>query len=179
MSGKPKYLSLLQDESRVSVMGHSMVSQMQSLQYGQRAIVIVTKIYQGGHGALSIYIKNPTQFKTASAFSPIANPINCPWGQKAFSNYLGSDKETWKKYDTIELLKTHMNERLNILVDVGTADGFLEKELLIDNLKKATVELGRESEFNIRYQDGYDHSYFFISTFIADHIQYHANILKA
>lgn len=72
-----------------------------------------------------------------------------------------------------------MNERLNILVDVGTADGFLEKELLIDQLQKATKELGRESEFNIRYQDGYDHSYFFISTFIADHIQHHATILKA
>jgi S-formylglutathione hydrolase len=72
-----------------------------------------------------------------------------------------------------------LNERLNILVDVGTSDGFLEKELLIDQLKKATKELGRESEFNIRYQDGYDHSYFFISTFIADHIKHHADILKA
>ncbi|CAO3628764.1 unnamed protein product [Mucor fragilis] len=152
------YEQLPIDESRVSVMGHSM----------------------GGHGALTIHIKNPTRFKTASAFSPIANPINCPWGQKAFSNYLGTDdKEAWKKYDTVELLKTHMNERLNILVDVGTADGFLEKELLIDQLQKATKELGRESEFNIRYQDGYDHSYFFISTFIADHIKHHATILKA
>jgi S-formylglutathione hydrolase len=72
----------------------------------------------GGHGALTIYIKNPTKFKTSSAFSPIANPINCPWGQKAFTNYLGSDKESWKQYDTIELLKSHMNERVNILVDV-------------------------------------------------------------
>ena len=141
---------------------------------------IINSYFQGGHGALTIHIKNPTQFKTASAFSPIANPINCPWGQKAFSNYLGSDdKESWKKYDTVELLKTHMNERLNILVDVGTSDGFLEKELLIDQLKKTTKELGRESEFNIRYQDGYDHSYFFISTFIADHIKHHADILKA
>lgn len=105
--------------------------------------------------------------------------MNCPWGQKAFSNYLGSDKETWKKYDTVELLKSHLNERLDILVDVGTADGFLEKELLIDELKKTTEELGRTSEFNIRYQDGYDHSYFFISSFIADHIKHHAKYLNA
>lgn len=72
----------------------------------------------GGHGALTIHIKNPHKFKTASAFSPIANPINCPWGQKAFSNYLGSDKESWKQYDTVELLKASKNERMNILVDV-------------------------------------------------------------
>lgn len=72
----------------------------------------------GGHGAITIYIKNPTKFKTASAFSPIANPMNCPWGQKAFSNYLGSDKESWKQYDTIELLKSRLNEKLNILIDV-------------------------------------------------------------
>lgn len=72
----------------------------------------------GGHGALTIYIKNPSKFKTASAFSPIANPINCPWGQKALGNYLGPNQETWKQYDTIELLKSHLNEKLNILVDV-------------------------------------------------------------
>jgi S-formylglutathione hydrolase len=72
----------------------------------------------GGHGALSIYLKNSTQFKTASAFSPIANPINCPWGQKALSNYLGADKETWKQYDTVELLKSNKDKQMNILVDV-------------------------------------------------------------
>ncbi|KAI9482992.1 MAG: s-formylglutathione hydrolase-like protein [Benjaminiella poitrasii] len=151
------YEQLPIDENRISIMGHSM----------------------GGHGAMTIYIKNPSKFKSVSAFSPIANPINCPWGQKAFSNYLGSDKESWKQYDTIELLRTHMNERMDVLVDVGTADGFLEKELLIDELKKAVKELGRETEWNIRYQDGYDHSYFFISTFMADHIQHHAKYLNA
>ncbi|KAI7907727.1 s-formylglutathione hydrolase-like protein [Cokeromyces recurvatus] len=151
------YEQLPIDENRISIMGHSM----------------------GGHGALTIFIKNPSKFKSVSAFAPIANPMNCPWGQKAFSNYLGSDKESWKQYDTIELLKTHMNERMNALVDVGTADGFLEKELLIDELNKTVKELGRESEWKIRYQDGYDHSYFFISTFIADHIQHHATYLKA
>ncbi|KAI9346315.1 s-formylglutathione hydrolase-like protein [Pilaira anomala] len=145
------------DESRVSVMGHSM----------------------GGHGALSIHIKNPSKFKTASAFAPIANPVNCPWGKKAFTSYLGSDQESWKQYDTVELLKVYKNERMNVLVDVGTADGFLEKELLVDELKKTVKELGRESEWSIRYQDGYDHSYFFISTFIADHINHHATVLKA
>jgi S-formylglutathione hydrolase len=129
---------------------------------------------------LSIYLKNTSQYKTASAFSPIANPINCPWGQKAFSNYLGSEnKDHWKQYDTVELLKVHKPENLNVLVDVGTADGFLEKELLIDELVKTTKELGIEKEWFIRYQDGYDHSYFFISTFIPDHIQHHVKFLKA
>ncbi|OBZ84697.1 S-formylglutathione hydrolase [Choanephora cucurbitarum] len=151
------YKELPIDASRVSIMGHSM----------------------GGHGALSIYLKHLDQYKTASAFSPIANPVQCPWGQKAFSNYLGEDKEAWKQYDTVELLKQgQLNQKLDILVDVGTADGFLEKELLIDNLKKTAEEIGRQEEFNIRYQEGYDHSYFFISTFIADHIQHHAKHLK-
>ncbi|KAI8348820.1 S-formylglutathione hydrolase [Choanephora cucurbitarum] len=151
------YKELPIDASRVSIMGHSM----------------------GGHGALSIYLKHLDQYKTASAFSPIANPVQCPWGQKAFSNYLGEDKEAWKQYDTVELLKQgQFNQKLDILVDVGTADGFLEKELLIDNLKKTAEEVGRQDEFSIRYQEGYDHSYFFISTFIADHIQHHAKHLK-
>lgn len=72
----------------------------------------------GGHGALSIHIKNPSKFKTASAFAPIANPVNCPWGKKAFTSYLGSDQESWKQYDTVELLKVYKNERMNVLVDV-------------------------------------------------------------
>ncbi|KAI9247197.1 S-formylglutathione hydrolase [Phascolomyces articulosus] len=145
------------DESRISIMGHSM----------------------GGHGALTIYIKNPTKFKTVSAFSPISNPINCPWGQKAFSNYLGSDESTWKQYDTLELIKTHLNEKIDVLVDVGTADGFLESQLKVSTLQETVKALGRESEFNIRFQEGYDHSYFFISTFIADHINHHVKALKA
>ncbi|KAI9490829.1 S-formylglutathione hydrolase [Zychaea mexicana] len=145
------------DESRISIMGHSM----------------------GGHGALTIYMRNPTKYKTVSAFSPIANPINCPWGQKAFSNYLGKDESTWKQYDTIELIKSHMNEKLDVLVDVGTADGFLENQLKVTALQQAVHELGRDSEWNIRFQDGYDHSYFFISTFIADHINHHVKSLKA
>ncbi|KAI7878210.1 putative esterase [Lichtheimia hyalospora FSU 10163] len=145
------------DGSRVSIMGHSM----------------------GGHGALTIFIKNPTKYKTVSAFSPIANPINCPWGQKAFSNYLGADQESWKQYDTVELIKSHMNERMNVLVDVGTADGFLENQLKVKTLQDVVHELGRDTEWNIRLQDGYDHSYYFISSFIADHINHHVKALKA
>ncbi|CAO3647002.1 unnamed protein product [Cunninghamella blakesleeana] len=144
------------DGSRVSIMGHSM----------------------GGHGALTIYIKNPTEYKTVSAFSPIANPINCPWGKKAFSGYLGDDQEQWKKYDTVELLKEYKNLNVDVLVDVGTADNFLERELKIDTLKQTVDALGYSSKWNIRYQEGYDHSYFFISTFIADHIQHHVKYLK-
>ncbi|KAI9318183.1 S-formylglutathione hydrolase [Dichotomocladium elegans] len=145
------------DGSRISIMGHSM----------------------GGHGALGIYIKNPTKFKTASAFSPISNPINCPWGQKAFKNYLGPNEATWSQYDTIELLKSHMNEKMNVLVDVGTADGFLESQLKVKLLQETVHALGRDSEWNIRFHDGYDHSYFFISTFIADHVNHHVKALKA
>ncbi|KAI8388487.1 S-formylglutathione hydrolase [Radiomyces spectabilis] len=145
------------DPSRISVMGHSM----------------------GGHGALQIFIKNPTMFKSVSAFSPVCNPIHCPWGVKAFSNYLGSNQDTWKEYDTVELLKRHPDVHLDVLIDVGTSDQFLERELNIENLKDVIKELGRENEWNIRYQEGYDHSYFFVASFIADHIAHHAKALKA
>lgn len=87
---------------------------------------------------MTIYIKNPSKFKAASAFAPIANPINCPWGQKAFSNYLGPDKELWKQYDTVELLKTYLNESMNVLIDVVCIylciidyDSFVTRELLM------------------------------------------------
>ncbi|KAI8342709.1 S-formylglutathione hydrolase [Chlamydoabsidia padenii] len=143
------------DGTKVSIMGHSM----------------------GGHGALTIYLKNLTTYKSASAFSPIANPINCPWGQKAFSNYLSADqKEEWKDYDTVELLKKLNDTKVSALVDVGTSDNFLERELKIDTLKETVKAQGQD--WNIRYQEGYDHSYFFISTFIADHIQHHVKHLK-
>ncbi|KAI8967304.1 S-formylglutathione hydrolase [Mycotypha africana] len=153
------YKELPIDETRVSIMGHSM----------------------GGHGALTIYLKNPEKYRSVSALSPIAHPTQCPWGQKAFSNYLdANDKEAWKEYDTVELLKkkpTQLQQQ-NVLIDVGTADGFLEKELLIDHLERVTKELNVEKQWKIRYQEGYDHSYFFIATFIADHIQHHAAALK-
>ncbi|CAO3599583.1 unnamed protein product [Absidia cylindrospora] len=144
------------DGSRVSIMGHSM----------------------GGHGALTIYLKNSDAYKTVSAFSPIANPVNCPWGEKAFSNYLGSNQNEWKEYDTVELLKKAGDLKINALVDVGTSDNFLERELKIDTLIQTVESLGRAQDWTIRYQDGYDHSYFFISSFIADHIQHHVQYLK-
>ncbi|KAL0095212.1 Alpha/Beta hydrolase protein [Phycomyces blakesleeanus] len=147
--------SLPIDGSKVSIMGHSM----------------------GGHGALTIFLKNSANYKSVSAFSPIANPINCQWGQKAFTGYLGKNQETWKEYDTVELLKK-FNGKVNALVDVGTSDNFLENQLNIDTLKDTVGSLGKSSEWTIRYQPGYDHSYFFISTFIADHIIHHAKALK-
>ncbi|KAI8071345.1 putative esterase [Gongronella butleri] len=144
------------DGSRVSIMGHSM----------------------GGHGALTIYLKNRDAYKSVSAFAPIANPINCPWGQKAFSNYLAAEDE-WPQYDTVALLKDGKPLGTTVLVDVGTADNFLERELKIDALEDAVAAARQKDQWTIRRQDGYDHSYFFISTFVADHIQHHARHLKA
>ncbi|KAF7728147.1 hypothetical protein EC973_006662 [Apophysomyces ossiformis] len=145
------------DGSRVSIMGHSM----------------------GGHGALTIFLRNPGQFKTVSAFSPISHPIECPWGKKAFGGYLGPDKETWKQYDTVELLSTLEKERkMDVLVDVGSSDAFLDSQLCVDVLKEKVHALGLDEQWKIRLQEGYDHSYYFISTFIADHIQHHVKALK-
>ncbi|KAG0168894.1 hypothetical protein DFQ30_004207 [Apophysomyces sp. BC1015] len=133
----------------------------------------------GGHGALTIFLKNPDQFKTASAFAPICHPTKCPWGRKAFTGYLGPDQESWKQYDTVELLSKQQTDRkMDVLVDVGSLDTFLENQLKVDELKEKLYALGRGSEWTIRLQEGYDHSYYFISTFIADHIQHHVNALK-
>ncbi|KAI7870009.1 S-formylglutathione hydrolase [Spinellus fusiger] len=147
-----KYLPIEGD--RVSIMGHSM----------------------GGHGALSIFLKNSSRYKSVSAFSPVVNPTQCPWGQKAFREYLGEDKSTWAHYDTVELLKK-FNGKINALVDVGTSDNFLKEQLKIDTLRDTVQSLGKESEWTIRYQQGYDHSYYFITSFIADHIAHHAKAL--
>ncbi|RUS26129.1 Alpha/Beta hydrolase protein [Jimgerdemannia flammicorona] len=118
---------------------------------------------------------------TASALSPIVNPINCPWGQKALTGYLGNaDKEAWRQYDATELLKDlDRDTKVNVLVDVGTADQFLERELLIPNLRAAAEETGRTDQFTIRMQEGYDHSYFFVASVIEDHVAHHAKHLKA
>ncbi|OZJ05933.1 hypothetical protein BZG36_01224 [Bifiguratus adelaidae] len=118
---------------------------------------------------------------SVSAFAPIANPTNCPWGQKAFSGYLGEDnKEAWKEHDACELLSSTVDKtaKLDVLVDVGTSDNFLEKQLLLPNLEKAFKENGHDGQLKLRYQQGYDHSYYFISTFIDDHIRHHAKYLK-
>lgn len=113
----------------------------------------------GGHGALTIGLKNADQYRSISAFSPISNPIQCPWGQKAFTAYLGTDIENWKQYDASELLKQGPSP-LAILVDQGDADGFLSEQLKPELLVAAANKHG--SELTLRMQPGYDHSYYFI-----------------
>jgi len=129
----------------------------------------------GGHGALMIAAREPQQFVSVSAFAPIANPSNCPWGQKAFAAYLGEDKSAWAEYDSVELLKARGLD-LPLLVDTGSADEFLERELNTEALVKVAAALPQAT---VRYQDGYDHSYYFISTFIEEHLRFHAQHLLA
>jgi S-formylglutathione hydrolase len=130
----------------------------------------------GGHGALTIGLKNPQQYSSISAFSPIVNPMQCPWGRKAFSAYLGRDIAGWKQYDACELLK-QSQAQLPILVDQGDADEFLSEQLKPDTLLVAAQQQG--SAIELRMQPGYDHSYYFISTFIDDHLNFHAQYLLA
>lgn len=130
----------------------------------------------GGHGALTIGLKNPQQYRSISAFSPIANPMQCPWGQKALSAYLGRDIENWKQYDACELLK-QSQAQLPILVDQGDADEFLSEQLKPDALLAAAKHQG--SAIELRMQPGYDHSYYFIASFIDDHLDFHAQYLLA
>ncbi|XP_047321744.1 S-formylglutathione hydrolase [Impatiens glandulifera] len=142
------------DTSKASISGHSM----------------------GGHGALTIYLKNLDKYMSVSAFAPIVNPINCPWGQKAFKNYLGENKVDWEEYDATLLIEKFNNVRGTILIDQGEDDKFLADQLMPDKFaeacRKANVPL------LLRRQPGYDHSYFFISTFIDDHIRHHAQALN-
>lgn len=138
---------------RASIMGHSM----------------------GGHGALTIALKNPGVYKSVSAFAPITNPINAPWGQKAFPLYLGADESKWKEYDTVELVKAYSGPPVRLLVDQGSADSFLEQQLRPDALKTACDDKGMP--LTLRMQEGYDHSYYFIQTFIKDHLHFHASHL--
>ena len=162
------------DSSRVSITGHSM----------------------GGHGALTLFLKNPRMYKSVSAFAPIANPMNCPWGEKAFTGYLGEDRETWKAHDATELIKKWKGD-FDCLIDVGTGDNFYnQKQLLPENFEKAAKESGNDKGLVVRYQDvssmvkkrlkvknlffkGYDHSYHFISTFAGSHVEHAAKYLFA
>ncbi|OEE75984.1 S-formylglutathione hydrolase [Vibrio genomosp. F6] len=130
----------------------------------------------GGHGALTIALNNPESYRSISAFSPISNPTKAPWGQKAFNHYLGSDATTWKKYDAVELLKSQRSP-VPILVDQGEADGFLIEQLMPERLSAAAQK--HDSELELRMQPGYDHSYYFISSFIDDHLRFHAVHLNA
>ncbi|MEM1020817.1 MAG: S-formylglutathione hydrolase [Pseudomonadota bacterium] len=140
------------DMTRKSITGHSM----------------------GGHGALTLALKNPDMFKSVSAFSPIVSPISCPWGQKALTGYLGSDEAVWRRYDSCALIKDGARMP-DILVDQGTADQFLEDELkshlLADACAKAAIPL------TLNMRNGYDHSYFFIQSFMADHVVWAAERL--
>lgn len=130
----------------------------------------ITGHSMGGHGALTIGLKNPGLFQKVSAFSPIVNPVNVPWGKKALNGYLGSDEKTWNDYDTCELLKSGRKHPNKILIDQGLNDEFLEEQLTTKVLVGVAKEVDQPIE--IRYQDGYDHSYYFISTFIEDHIKF-------
>jgi S-formylglutathione hydrolase len=125
----------------------------------------------GGHGALTIALKNPDNYRSVSAFSPIVSPCTVPWGEKAFSNYLGSNREAWKNWDTCELIRAG-SKQLPLLVDQGLADDFLETQLKTELLQQACAESNYAA--TIRMQPGYDHSYYFIASFIGDHIAFHA-----
>ncbi|MFB9213880.1 S-formylglutathione hydrolase [Vibrio sinaloensis] len=129
----------------------------------------------GGHGALTIGLKNSEHYRSISAFSPISNPMQCPWGQKAFNAYLGNDFDAWKQHDASELLK-QARASLPILVDQGEADGFLVEQLKPQALVAAAE--AHDSNVKVRMQPGYDHSYFFISTFIDEHLTFHAKYLQ-
>lgn len=131
----------------------------------------ITGHSMGGHGALTIALRNPGRFRATSAFAPIASPLNCPWGEKALGGYLGPDRATWRPYDACALIAD--GARLpELLVDQGTADQFVDEQLKPHLLAEACT--AARIPATIRMQDGYDHSYYFISTFMADHIAWHA-----
>lgn len=129
----------------------------------------------GGHGALTIALKNPGKYKAVSAFAPICSPANCPWGEKALSHYIGADKTNWADYDSCALI-AKAKEKLPLLIDQGDADDFLLEQLKPELLKAACDKAGHP--LTLRMQPEYDHSYFFIASFIGDHIKYHADFLK-
>lgn len=137
---------------RVGIMGHSM----------------------GGHGALTLALKNADRYRSVSAFAPICHPIDVPWGTKAFSNYLGDDRDAWAAHDATELVKTKPSTH-HILIDQGEADQFLAEQLRPQAFAEACDAAGQP--YTLRMQAGYDHSYYFIQSFIADHIAHHAAIL--
>jgi S-formylglutathione hydrolase len=141
------------DSSRTGIFGHSM----------------------GGHGALTIALKNPGLFRSASAFAPICSPTRCPWGEKALSRYLGEDRSTWEEYDASLLVASRGWGGPPLLVDQGLADGFLVDQLKPELLEDACQEAG--VALKLRRQEGYDHSYFFMATFMEDHLRFHAGNL--
>ena len=129
----------------------------------------------GGHGALTIWAKNRNTYRSVSAFAPIVAPMQCPWGEKAFTGYLGEDKSKWADYDACALLEKHGAGDAEILVDQGLADSFLEGQLKPELLEVACEKVGQK--LNLRRREGYDHSYFFISSFMEEHLRHHARAL--
>ena len=129
----------------------------------------------GGHGALTLALRNPERFRSVSAFAPICAPMRCPWGVKAFSNYLGPDRDAWKEHDSCELI-SRSEKRLPLLVDQGSADGFLQEQLKPELLEQACADSAYP--ITLRMQEGYDHSYFFIASFIEEHIAFHARHIR-
>ena len=137
----------------------------------------ITGHSMGGHGALTIGLKNPDKYRSISAFAPICSPINCPWGQKALPRYLGAQESAWRVYDATALVgSVDTLPRTKILIDQGMADQFLKKELH-PHLFEAACE-ARGIDLELRCHDGYDHGYYFISTFMEDHLRHHAAILQ-
>lgn len=136
----------------------------------------ITGHSMGGHGALTIGLRNPGRFRSVSAFSPIASPLACGWGEKALGGYLGPDKASWRAYDACALIEDGARVA-DLLVDQGDADGFLEDQLKTQLLAASCDKAGQRA--TIRMQPGYDHSYYFISTFMAEHVAWHAARLNA
>ncbi|WP_324504008.1 MULTISPECIES: S-formylglutathione hydrolase [Acidiphilium] len=141
------------DPARIGIFGHSM----------------------GGHGALTIALKHPETFKSVSAFAPIVSPMRCPWGEKALTGYLGADRTAWRAYDATALIADRGWAGPPILIDQGSADPFLTRELKPELMQEACAAKG--VALDLRMQDGYDHSYFFIASFVEDHLRFHAKYL--
>jgi S-formylglutathione hydrolase len=135
----------------------------------------ITGHSMGGHGALTLALRNPDAFRSVSAFAPIVAPSQVPWGQKALAGYLGDDSSAWRAHDAVALIEDGASVD-EILVDVGDADPFIEKELRPELLERACADAG--IKLTLRVQPGYDHSYYFISTFMADHLAWHAERLR-
>lgn len=132
----------------------------------------------GGHGALVLALRNPDIYRSVSAFAPVAAPAQCPWGQKAFTHYLGSDQTSWQQYDATELMQTRTTPFPHgILIDQGLGDKFLQEQLLPNEFEAACAIA--QQPLTLRRHAGYDHSYYFIATFIEDHLAFHQRILGA
>ncbi|HUY81476.1 MAG TPA: S-formylglutathione hydrolase [Acidobacteriaceae bacterium] len=142
------------DPARVGIFGHSM----------------------GGHGALALALRNPQRYKSVSAFAPISSPMRCPWGEKALTGYLGPDRGPWREYDATALIETSGWKGPPLLVDQGTKDQFFQTQLKPELLREACERAG--VALDLRLREGYDHSYFFIASFIEDHLRFHARNLS-